>query len=149
MTTERSLSLLAEGWEWSTIGDVFLEIKNGTTVTQNKEGRGIPVTRIETIQNARLDLQRIGYVDDAYPELVRAFQYRNGDIAFSHINSLEHVGKTALYEGNPEILLHGMNLLRLSMDRIKIRGLSSRHQNWPVWQFVAQIRLCSWRYSGH
>jgi type I restriction enzyme S subunit len=115
MTSEQSGAQLAEGWEWATLGNVFSEIKNGTTATQNKEGRGVPVTRIETIQNARFDFQRIGYVDDASPELIRAFQYHNGDIAFSHINSLEHVGKTALYEGVPEVLLHGMNLLRLRL----------------------------------
>ena len=115
MRNEPLLPQLAEGWEWSTLGDVFSEMKNGTTSTQNKEGWGIPVTRIETVQNARFDLQRIGYVDDASPELIRTFQYHNGDIAFSHINSLPHVGKTALYEGVPEVLLHGMNLLRLRL----------------------------------
>lgn len=127
MTIEQSLPQLAEGWEWSTLGDVFYEIKNGTTATQNKEGRGVPVTRIETIQDARFDLQRIGYVDDASPELIHAFQYHNGDIAFSHINSLEHVGKTALYEGVPEVLLHGMNLLRLRLghDSLHPRFLHS------------------------
>ena len=116
MTSEQSLPQLAEGWEWSTLGDVFSEVKNGTTATQNKEDGGVPVTRIETIQNARFDLRRIGYVEDASPDLIRAFQYHNGDIALSHINSLEHVGKTALYEGVPQVLLHGMNLLRLRLS---------------------------------
>lgn len=54
-------------------------------------------------------------MDDASPTLIRTFRYHNGDIAFSHINSLEHVGKTALYERVPENLLHGMNLLRLRL----------------------------------
>lgn len=115
MTSDKALPELAEGWEWSTLGDIFSEVKNGTTASQNKEGRGVPVTRIETVQNARFDFRRIGYVDDAPPALIRTFQYQQGDIALSHINSLEHVGKTALYESVPEILLHGMNLLRLRL----------------------------------
>jgi type I restriction enzyme S subunit len=49
--------------------------------------------------------------------LINNYQYQIGDIAFSHINSLEHVGKTALYDGNPEVFLHGMNLLRLRIGR--------------------------------
>lgn len=115
MKTEGLLQQLAEGWGWSTVGDIFFEIKNGTTSTQNKEGRGVPVSRIETIQNAQFDLQRLGYVQDASQEVIRTFQYHNGDIALSHINSLEHVGKTALYRGEPKVLLHGMNLLRLRL----------------------------------
>jgi type I restriction enzyme S subunit len=123
MTDEESLPRLAVGWEWSTLGEVFSEIKNGTTASQNREGRGIPVTRIETVQNARFDLRRVGYLDEASSGLVGTFRYHDGDIAFSHINSLEHVGKTALYERVPEILLHGMNLLRL---RLGHNGLHQR-----------------------
>ena len=39
------------------------------------------------------------------------FILKTGDILFSHINSLEHLGKTAIYENSPELLIHGMNLL--------------------------------------
>ena len=34
-----------------------------------------------------------------------------GDILFSHINSEPHLGKSAIYTGNPPTLIHGMNLL--------------------------------------
>ena len=115
MTIEESPEELAEGWAWSTVGNLFCDIKNGTTATQNKESRGVPVTRIETIQNARFDVKRLGHIEAASDELLRAFEYKKGDIAFSHINSLEHVGKSALYEGIPSVLLHGMNLLRLRL----------------------------------
>jgi len=104
-----------EGWTEASIGECFLEMRNGTTAKQNKDGKGVPVSRIETIQNSKLDLRRVQHVDDASPKLVKAFRYRPGDIAFSHINSYEHVGKTALYEGTPKIFLHGMNLLRLRL----------------------------------
>jgi len=107
------MSELPEGWQASTIGECFLEVRNGTTATQNKVASGVPVSRIETIQNNKFDLSRVQHIESPSDELVEAYKYQVGDIAFSHINSFEHVGKTALYEGSPETLIHGMNLLRL------------------------------------
>jgi type I restriction enzyme S subunit len=108
---------IPEEWKWSTVGECFSEIINGTTVQQNKEGNGVPVSRIETIQNAKFDLNRIQHIQNPSPELICKYRYKIGDIALSHINSLEHVGKTALYRGNPVTFLHGMNLLRLRISR--------------------------------
>jgi type I restriction enzyme, S subunit len=109
------MSDLPKSWETSTIGDCFLDIKNGTTTAQNKGGKGIPISRIETIQNNKFDLNRIQHIDAPSDDLLEKYKYQLGDIAFSHINSFEHVGKTALYEGSPQLLLHGMNLLRLRL----------------------------------
>ena len=43
-----------------------------------------------------------------------------GDILFSHINSVEHIGKCAVYQGTPAKLVHGMNLLCLRSDTAKL-----------------------------
>jgi type I restriction enzyme S subunit len=45
---------------------------------------------------------------------------QEGDILFSNINSPAHVGKTAIYEGVPEDLIHGMNLVLIRADEEKI-----------------------------
>ncbi|MFO1007727.1 MAG: restriction endonuclease subunit S [Planctomycetaceae bacterium] len=106
---------LPEGWAVSTIGMCFLDVRNGATATQNKDRTGIPVSRIETIQNCRFDMSRVQHLKDVDENFVETFRYLPGDIAFSHINSFEHVGKTALYDGIPECFIHGMNLLRLRL----------------------------------
>ncbi len=111
---------LPRRWITSTIGECFLDIRNGTTTTQNKDGKGLPITRIETIQNNEFDLSRIRHIENIAPNAIKTFCYRKGDIAFSHINSYEHVGKTALYKGKPEIFIHGMNLLRLRLGHNQI-----------------------------
>ena len=43
-----------------------------------------------------------------------------GDILISHINSVKHLGKCAVYQGEPEKLIHGMNLLVLRVDTEKV-----------------------------
>src|SRR5687767_14640750 len=107
-------------WQQLTVDDCFPEIINGTTLTQN-ETSGYPVTRIETIQNDRFDFKRIKYLNTISPQDIEKFKYQIGDIALSHINSLEHVGKVAIYEGQPIPLIHGMNLLRLRPNQALLR----------------------------
>lgn len=91
-------------------------MKNGTTAEQNQEGRGLPVSRIETISDGTIDPKRVRHVELDVNDVER-WMVQRGDILLSHINSVEHIGKTAIYRGNPEILIHGMNLLLLRPDK--------------------------------
>ena len=110
-------------WKTVKLKDVLLVIRNGLITKQNKEGRGYPITRIETISDEKIDDSKVGYVSDISEEDKIEYRLIEGDILFSHINSLEHIGKTAIYDGRPEFLLHGMNLLLLRPDKSKINPL--------------------------
>jgi type I restriction enzyme S subunit len=100
-------------------GTLFQFIRNGMSVKQDKSGDGLPVTRIETISNATVDGSRVGYAGLKEADC-RGWFLENGDILFSHINSVEHIGKCAVYRGEPEKLVHGMNLLCLRCDKTKL-----------------------------
>ena len=91
-------------------------MKNGTTAEQNQEGRGLPVTRIETISAGSINLKRVRHVEPDSID-VEHWRVQRGDILLSHINSVEHIGKSAIYSGYPETLIHGMNLLLLRPDQ--------------------------------
>jgi len=99
-------------WRIVKIKDIALIIRNGLTYRNyNRDGEGYPIARIETISEGKIDIAKIAYVKDVTKEDLIDYRLQVGDILFSHINSIEHVGKAALYEGKPELLLHGMNLL--------------------------------------
>jgi type I restriction enzyme S subunit len=87
-------------------------IRNGLSISNRNGGGGIPITRIETISEHAVDPQRVGYAGVELGER-DDWLLKHGDILFSHINSVAHLGKVALYEGRPERLLHGMNLLAI------------------------------------
>jgi len=110
------INCLPQGWVSAFYGDVYLSASNGTGGKQNKDGIGIPVSRIETIASENIDYHRIGYLADYDQEKVEKHLLEDGDILFSHINSPIHLGKTALYDGK-QILYHGINLLRIVVDR--------------------------------
>jgi len=117
---ETEIGRIPKDWEVVRLGEVLLLLRNGLTIEQNKEGIGYPITRIETISEGRIDASRVGYVANLTPEEIESYRLLEGDILFSHINSLQHIGKTAIYEGAPEFLLHGMNLLLLRPNKSKI-----------------------------
>lgn len=105
-----------ENWCWVKLGGIVNEVKNGTTIKQNKDKVGPKVTRIESVQNNKIDFSRIGYITEQ-EKIKDSDWYEAGDIVLSHINSIEHVGKTALIEEYYLPLIHGMNLLRIRLKK--------------------------------
>ncbi|MGG3449257.1 restriction endonuclease subunit S [Domibacillus aminovorans] len=108
-----------KNWVWTYVDTIAQEIKNGTTVKQNKDGLGVKVTRIESVQNNEIDLNRIGYIEEVSSVKEKDY-YQPNDIVLSHINSIEHVGKTALIKGSDLPLVHGMNLLKIGLFKEKV-----------------------------
>ncbi|UHS63475.1 restriction endonuclease subunit S [Agrobacterium vaccinii] len=99
-------------WQNVLVGEAFEFVRNGKNVKQTKERDGLPITRIETIAERHIDPDRVGYagLSESGNE---QWLLQSGDILFSHINSVDHIGKCAIYEGVPEKLVHGMNLIAL------------------------------------
>ncbi|MBW4530841.1 MAG: restriction endonuclease subunit S [Aphanothece saxicola GSE-SYN-MK-01-06B] len=100
---------MKQGWKTSTLGDVLDVLRNGLNCKQDKRGKGERISRIESISEAIFDLKRVGYAQLTEREKER-YRLMQGDILFSHINSVIHVGKTALFDG-VEPVYHGVNLL--------------------------------------
>lgn len=111
---------IPECWEKVNLGDVLRYIGNGLTDKQNKFGIGYPVTRIETISDDCIDADKVGHVDALTTDKIKKYRLRLGDILVSHINSEPQLGRAVIYDGNPEFLLHGMNLLRMQADKQKL-----------------------------
>ncbi|MDD7599211.1 MAG: restriction endonuclease subunit S, partial [Campylobacter sp.] len=88
--------------------DTICEIKNGVNVTQNDDIAKYKVSRIETIADATFNSNAVKYTND---EVDESNFLQKGDILFSHINSVIHLGKTALFNIDEKII-HGINLLR-------------------------------------
>lgn len=100
-----------DGWEKRSVGDVLSLMRNGFSCKQNKEGHGDPVTRIETISDGYIDFNKIGYAEIPSDQKEK-YKLQSGDILFSHINSVQHIGKVAYFQSDQN-LYHGMNLMLL------------------------------------
>lgn len=104
-------------WEKVKLEDVFAEIKNGKNVDQFDEVGKYRVSRIQTIALGIVDLNKTKYTND---EVKEGDFLKEGDILFSHINSIDHLAKTAIFENTEEKVVHGSNLIRLRPDFNKV-----------------------------
>jgi hypothetical protein len=77
-------------------GDLFTSIRNGLSIKQDKSGDGLPISRIETISNGIIDPSRVGYAGIQLKD-GKGWLLQSGDLLFSHINSVEHIGKCAVF----------------------------------------------------
>ncbi|MEQ1589050.1 MAG: restriction endonuclease subunit S [Gallionella sp.] len=109
LTGKQRLPGFGGEWDVKRLGGVLSRMANGA-VYKATTSSGVCITRIETISDGTIDYSRTG---TAVPSTVLdKYKLLSGDILFSHINSLDHIGKVALFDGQRE-LYHGMNLLLL------------------------------------
>jgi len=78
-------------WEIYNIESCLERLTNGITYDANCK-QGYPVCRIETITNKQINYGKVGYYDGKIEKLA-PYKLQKGDILFSHINSLPHMGK--------------------------------------------------------
>jgi type I restriction enzyme M protein len=101
-------------WPMVELGEMCSAIQNGYPVEQSDKPGRIKVTRIQTIADGTVDLEKTKWTNDTVPadRLMQA-----GDILFSHINSIDHLAKTAIFVGTPVPVVHGINLIRFQPKR--------------------------------
>ena len=101
-------------WEQRKLGEVTQSIKNGYNYkSDGNRNYTYKITRIETISSGTINPERLGSSDDVNQN----YLLQDGDILFSHINSLPYIGNTAIYTNNLGPLYHGMNLLNIRTDK--------------------------------
>lgn len=97
-------------WEEKRLGEITQKISNGISLNQNFEKKGYKVTRIETISDSKINIEKIGYIET--DKNIEEYKLKKGNLLFSNINSVDHIGKVAYIDKDYD-LYHGMNLLRI------------------------------------
>lgn len=97
-------------WEQRKLGDVTESIKNGYTYkADGSRKHQYKITRIESISSGAINIEKLGSSDNVNEN----YKLEDGDILFSHINSLPYIANTAIYTSNLGEIYHGMNLLNI------------------------------------
>ncbi|THD34252.1 MAG: hypothetical protein DI588_03655 [Flavobacterium johnsoniae] len=108
---------LPKGWVETNFENIISVMTNGRNFKQEDvfvEGY-FPISRIETISQETIDLKKVKYVKIEKSDIEK-YCLKIGDILFSHINSDKHLGKTAIYKQDVN-LVHGINLLLLRTEK--------------------------------
>jgi len=106
---ELRFSGFADDWEERKLGDA-VSISSGVTGDATLQDGKYRLTRIESISQGMLNVARLGFTNEK-PD--QKYLLNLGDILYSNINSLSHIGKVALVDTAG--IYHGINLLRFQM----------------------------------
>ena len=104
-------------WANVKLGDLCLEMRNGANVEQTDSEGKYRVTRIQTISDGTVDLEKTKWTNDEPNE---GYFMQAGDILLSHINSYEQLAKTAIFLDVEERVVHGINLIRCRLNQERI-----------------------------
>lgn len=104
---------MREDWEKCILDDLLVFMTNGSSAKQFDEEVGLPISRIETIWDEKIDYDRVKYIKESEPEFIEKYRICKNDILLSHINSDSHLGKTAIFKNDKKVFIHGINLLKL------------------------------------
>jgi|SRR5579864_1161951 len=100
------------------LGDVVTDCKYGTSQKASANGNGCPVLRMGNIRDGRIETSNLKHVELSDRER-KKYLLRPGDILVNRTNSLELVGKSAVFDGRPGDWVYASYLVRVRVDPTK------------------------------
>ena len=116
-----------KGWEVVTIGDIVTEVRYGTSKPA-VEGGKYPYLRMNNLTaDGHLDLNDLKYIDIPDDEIEKCV-VRKGDVLFNRTNSIELVGKTAVFDLPEDMIIAGY-IIRMRLTEKMLPEVLSQYMN--------------------
>lgn len=116
---ETALGWLPRGWEPTSLKTLVPRAVYGSSDALSDDANGVPVLRMNNIQDGRFDVSNLRFAGGRAP--VPDLLLKRDDILFNRTNSMEHVGKAALWREELPSASFASYLVRLDYDRRLIR----------------------------
>ncbi|VXA79351.1 MULTISPECIES: restriction endonuclease subunit S [Aeromonas] len=113
-----------KGWVHGLLKRFVRAAEYGISTSLDEDMTGIPVLRMNNIQSNRFDVSDLKYTKD--PDAYR-LKLRKGDVLYNRTNSMEHVGKTALWRGELGECSFASYLVRLNLHEDQLRPAYFAH----------------------
>ena len=101
------------GWTRVPLKDIVPSVEYGISEALDRDVRGVPVLRMNNIQGARIDADDLRYCPVSVPSKLFL---RRGDVLFNRTNSMEHIGKAAMWRDELSSATFASYLVRLVPD---------------------------------
>ncbi|EJJ3307328.1 restriction endonuclease subunit S [Campylobacter coli] len=98
------------------IGECLLKSQYGISINMNEEGDGIPIYRMNDIDNmlCNFEVKKYALIDK---NELQTFRLNYGDVLFNRTNSYEFVGRTGIFYNNRENFVFASYLVRLVCNK--------------------------------
>jgi type I restriction enzyme, S subunit len=121
---------LPQTWRWASIDELVALVQYGTSAKTSDAREGVPVLRMGNIQRGELNWTNLKYLPGdhgEFPELL----LKNDDVLFNRTNSIELVGKSAVFRGHPCPVSFASYLIRVRCSAMQPE-LLVRYLNSPI-----------------
>ncbi|MBB2692257.1 UNVERIFIED_ORG: type I restriction enzyme S subunit [Rhizobium esperanzae] len=124
-------------WTVANLGRFVAGAEYGTNLSLGDSSAGIPVLRMNNIQDGEFDLSDLKY---APAHAVERFRVQRNDVLFNRTNSWEHVGKAAIWRGDEPGPAFASYLVRLHCGHALQPEFLHLWLNWaPVQRSIRQF----------
>lgn len=116
-----------KGWDIVKIGDIVTDVRYGTSKPA-VEGGQYPYLRMNNLtSDGHLDLKDLKYIDIPDDEIEKCV-VRKGDVLFNRTNSIELVGKTAVFDLPEDMVIAGY-IIRVRLNDRMLPEILSQYMN--------------------
>ena len=116
-----------KGWEMVAVGDIVTDVRYGTSKPA-VEGGKYPYLRMNNLtSDGHLDLKDLKYIDISDDEIEKCV-VRKGDVLFNRTNSIELVGKTAVFDLPEDMVIAGY-IIRVRLNEKLLPEILSQYMN--------------------
>ena len=117
----------SKGWDIVTIADVVTEVRYGTSKPAVDGGK-YPYLRMNNLTtDGQLDLTDLKYINISDDEKEKCV-VRKGDVLFNRTNSIDLVGKTAVFDLEEEMIIAGY-IIRVRLNEKLLPEVFSQYMN--------------------
>ena len=137
---------LPAGWKWTQLGDVLASMQPGFACGKRDE-KGVAQLRMNNIStDGRFNWDKIVRIPPNYTNMFK-YWLEPGDVLFNNTNSVELVGKSAIFLGFHEKIVYSNHVNRLRPDTNVLD--TSYLANWLLYNWTQGLfaRMCN-RWVG-
>ncbi|WP_164495201.1 restriction endonuclease subunit S [Streptomyces sp. NBC_01732] len=105
------------GWSRVPLKDVVPKAEYGISEALDGDQRGVPVLRMNNLDNGRPELSDLKYSPVPVPGRL---ELRNGDVLFNRTNSIDHIGKSGIWREELPRATFASYLVRINPDETRL-----------------------------
>lgn len=109
---ETKIGWIPKDWVCDEIKNFVTSAQYGVSISLSDEENGIPVLRMNNIKNNKFDVSDLKYSDSVEASTIKI---REGDVLYNRTNSMEHVGKTAIWRNELSECSFASYLVRMNL----------------------------------
>jgi type I restriction enzyme S subunit len=109
---------IPNSWGTVELGKLIMKAQYGLSKKGNNTGTN-PILRMTNQNDGYIALEKLQYVELSSSELEK-FEIQSGDIIFNRTNSIDLVGRTAIYTHNQKGVVFASYLIRIRTDENKL-----------------------------